>query len=425
LGRVVSLALLLGLLAACDPTALNNGIAGRHLHVVGPWVGDEQASFMAMVKPWEDRTGNKVDYEASRDLNALLTARIQAGTPPDLAGLSGPGQMVELAKNGALLPLDRVVDLSRLKADYGQPWLRLATVNGKLVGIFIKVAIEGMMFYDPRSLASAGLDFGTPPPTWTAMTAATQQIESATHAAAWCIGVESGPASGWPGADWIRDFYLRQAGPARYERWAAGQEPWNSPEMKAAWQSFGAVVHSPTLSYGGIPYVLSTNFATAFRPMFQSPPGCYLYHQSSFLIDDVKNEQPAHVLSAVGFPDIDPRYRGAQVVTADLFGMLKDSAEARDLLSYLTTAQAQQIWIRRGGAVSANQQVSPGAYPNPVLRQAARLVLAANPPEFDLVDTLSNAQQTAFFKGVLRYIGDADQLDAILADLEKKRKAGN
>jgi len=165
LGRVVSLALLLGLLAACDPTALNNGIAGRHLHVVGPWVGDEQASFMAMVKPWEDRTGNKVDYEASRDLNALLTARIQAGTPPDLAGLSGPGQMVELAKNGALLPLDRVVDLSRLKADYGQPWLRLATVNGKLVGIFIKVAIEGMMFYDPRSLASAGLDFGAPPPT--------------------------------------------------------------------------------------------------------------------------------------------------------------------------------------------------------------------------------------------------------------------
>lgn len=380
---------------------------------------------MAMVKPWEDRTGNTVDYEASRDLNALLTARVQAGTPPDLAGLAGSGQMAELATNGTLLPLDKVVDLSRLKADYGQPWLRLATVNGKLVGIFIKVAIEGMIFYDPTTLASAGLDFGTPPPTWTAMTAATQQIESATHAAAWCIGVESGPASGWPGADWIRDFYLRQAGPARYERWAAGQEPWTSPEMKAAWQSFGALVHSPTLTYGGIPYVLSTNFATAFRPMFTSPPGCYLYHQASFLTEDFKNLQPVPDVNAVGFPDIDPRYHGAQVVEADLFGMLKDSAEARDLLRYLTTAEAQQIWVKRGGAVSANQQVSLDAYPNPLLRQAARLVVAASPPEFDLVDAASTAQQTAFFKGVVRYIAQPDQLDAILADLEKIRVKGN
>ena len=380
---------------------------------------------MAMVKPWEDRTGNTVDYEASRDLNALLTARVQAGTPPDLAGLSGPRQMAELATKGTLLPLDRIVDLGRLNTDYGQPWLRLATVNGKLVGILIKVAIEGMIFYDPRTLASAGLDFGTPPPTWTAMTAATQQIQSATHAAAWCIGVESGPASGWPGADWIRDFYLRQAGPARYERWAAGQEPWNSPEMKAAWQSFGALVHNPTLTYGGSPHVLSTNFATAFRPMFQSPPGCYLYHQASFLTDGFKNLQPVPDVNALGFPDIDPRYRGSQVVEADLFGMLKDSAEARDLLRYLTTAQAQQIWVKRGGAVSANRQVSLDAYPNPLLRQAARLVVAANPPEFDLVDGPTGAQQTAFFKGVLRYIAEADQLDAILADLEKIRVKGN
>jgi alpha-glucoside transport system substrate-binding protein len=424
-GRLVSLALLLGLLAACTPTAINTGPGGKHLHVVGPWVGDEQASFMAMVKPWESQTGNKVDYEASRDLNALLTARVRAGTAPDLAALSSPGQMAELANNGTLLPLDKVVELNRLNADYGKQWLRLATVNGKLVAIVIKVAIEGLIFYDPKTLSAAGQDFGKAPPTWTAMTAAAQQIQAATHAAAWCIGVESGAASGWPGADWIRDFYLRLAGPAAYERWAAGKEPWTSPEMKAAWQSFGAIVHSPTLTYGGIPYVLSTNFATAFRPMFQSPPGCYLSHESSFLTDDFKNLQPVPDVNAVGFPDIDPRYGGAQVVAADLLGMLKDSPEARDLLRYLTSAQAQEIWVRRGGMLSANKQVGVDAYPDPVLGQAARLVLGANPPEFDLVDGLGLDQQAAFFKGVVRYISQADQLDAILTELEKRRKGGN
>jgi alpha-glucoside transport system substrate-binding protein len=425
LARVVAAAILLGLLVACDSGAPNNGTGGRHIHVVGTWVGDQQASFMAMVKPWEQRTGNRVDYEPSRDLNALISARIKAGTPPDIAELAGPLQMAELAKNGSLLRLDKVLDLNQLDNEYGQPWLRLASVGGKLFAVFVKVSIEGLIFYAPKNLASTNIDFRTPPKTWDDLMAAALQIESSAHTTPWCIGVESGPASGWPGADWIRDFYLRQAGPAKYEQWAAGQEPWNSPEMKKAWQSFGAVVNSAALTYGGKNTVLSTNFATAFRPLFTSPPGCYLFHQSSFLTDDFKNEQPVPEVRAIGFPDVDPRYSGAQVVAADMLGMFKDSKESRDLLSYLTTAEAQQIWVRRGGAISANKQVQLDAYQDPLLRQAAMLLLAANTPEFDLSDLQSNAQQASFFKGVLRYISEPDQLDAILTDLEKRRKGGN
>ena len=46
---------------------------------------------MAMVKPFEDATGVRVQYEGTRDLNAVLTTRVQGGNPPDLAGLPGPG----------------------------------------------------------------------------------------------------------------------------------------------------------------------------------------------------------------------------------------------------------------------------------------------------------------------------------------------
>ncbi|HEY0492601.1 MAG TPA: ABC transporter substrate-binding protein [Candidatus Dormibacteraeota bacterium] len=419
--RFAAAVILLGLLVGCDPGSPNNGTGGVHLHVVGSWVGDQQASFMAMVKPWEQRTGNKVDYEPSRDINALLSARIRAGSAPDLAELSGPTQMAELAKNGTLLPLDKVLDLNRLNREYGQPWLRLASVHGKLVAVFLKVSIEGLIFYNPKNLASSSLGLGAPPRTWDEMMAVALKIASLAHTTPWCIGVESGSASGWPGADWIRDFYLRQAGPAKYERLGAGQEPWNSPDMKKAWQSFGAIVNSEALTYGGKNTVLSTNFATAFRPMFTNPPGCYLTHQSSFLTDEFKNEQPVPEVRAFGFPDVEPRYSGAQVVAADLFGMFKDSKEARDLLSYLTTAEAQQIWVRRGGAVSANKQVGLEAYRDPILRQAAELLIVANAPEFDLSDLQNKAQRTAFFRGVVRYISEPGQLDAILNDLEKIR----
>jgi len=428
LGRLFSVAVLAALLAACGPGAGTSSSGGKHLHVIATWAGDEQASFKAMVKPWEDRTGNKVDYEASRDLNALLTTRVQAGTPPDLAGLPGPGQMAEFAKGGKLVSLDGVVDKNKMNDEYGQNWVKLGTVNGKLVGIFIKTSIKGLIFYDPKTASSTGVDFTTPPKTWDEMMTDANKIASSTHKTPWCIGVESGAASGWPGTDWIKDFFLRQAGPAKYEQWGAGQEPWNSPEMKTAWQSFGAVVNSSKLTYGGKNYVLSTNFGTAFDPMFQSPPGCYLHHQASFITSffthDFPNLQPVQDFNFFGFPDINSQYSGAQVVAGDLFGMFKDSPEARDLIKYLTTAEAQQIWVKRGGAVSPNKKVNLDAYPDPLSKQAAKLLLAANPPEFDAGDLQTNALQTAFFAGVVAYISNPGQLDSILNDLEKKRNGG-
>jgi alpha-glucoside transport system substrate-binding protein len=428
LGRVFSVAVLVGLLAACGPGAGSSTSGGTHLHVIATWAADEQASFKAMVKPWETQTGNTVDYEASRDLNALLTTRVQAGTPPDLAGLPGPGQMAEFAKAGKLVNLDNVVDMNAMNTQYGANWIKLGSAGGHLVGIFIKTSIKGLIYYDPKTISSTGVDFTTPPKTYDALAADANAIAAKTGKTPWCIGVESGATSGWPGTDWIKDFFLRQAGPAKYELWGAGQEPWNSPEMKTAWQSFGAVVNSSKLTYGGKNYVLSTNFGTAFDPMFQSPPGCYLHHQASFITSffthDFPNIKPVQDFNFFGFPDINSQYSGAQVVAGDLFGIFKDSPAARSLLKYLTTAQAQQIWVKRGGAVSPNKDVPLSAYPDALSKQSAQLLLAANPPEFDAGDLQTNALQTAFFAGVVAYIQNPGQLDSILNDLEKKRNGG-
>jgi alpha-glucoside transport system substrate-binding protein len=426
-GRLFSVAILLSLLvAACGPSSSSSG--GKHLDVIATWSGDEQKSFLAMVKPWEDRTGNKIDFESTRDVNALLTTRIQGGNPPDLAGLPGPGQMAQFAKQGKLVALDSAVDMNAMNSQYGANWVKLGTVNGKLVGIFIKASIKGLIYYDPKTISSAGVDFGTPPKTWDDLVAAYTTIRQKTGQTPWCIGVESGAASGWPGTDWVKDFFLRQAGPTKYEAWGAAQEPWNSPEMKTAWQSFGAVVNNSSLTYGGKNYVLSTSFMTAFDPMFQTPPKCYLHHQASFITSffqhDFPNLQPNTDFNFFGFPDINSSYSGAQVVAGDLFGMFKDSPQARDFIKYLTTPEAQKIWVKRGGAISPNKLVTLDNYPDSQSKQAAQLLLAANPPEFDAGDLQDNALQTAFFQGMTQYIGNPSQLDSILNHLEQLRTSG-
>jgi alpha-glucoside transport system substrate-binding protein len=64
-----------------------------------------------MVEPWEQRTGAKVKYTGTRDINTVLTTGVASGVLPDLAGLPGPGQMAEYAQAGKLVALDDVLDL--------------------------------------------------------------------------------------------------------------------------------------------------------------------------------------------------------------------------------------------------------------------------------------------------------------------------
>ncbi|MGZ6340914.1 MAG: hypothetical protein ACXWMX_03605 [Candidatus Limnocylindrales bacterium] len=84
------------------PASASLAKIGGTVSVLGTWTGDEQASFMAMVKPFEDATGVKVQYTGTRDLNAQLSAGVKSGTLPDLAGLPGVGPMQEYAAQGSL-----------------------------------------------------------------------------------------------------------------------------------------------------------------------------------------------------------------------------------------------------------------------------------------------------------------------------------
>ena len=54
---------------ACGTSSTTN--AGS-VKVMATWTGAEQASFMAVMKPFTDSTGITISYEASRDQDALL-----------------------------------------------------------------------------------------------------------------------------------------------------------------------------------------------------------------------------------------------------------------------------------------------------------------------------------------------------------------
>src|ERR1700704_424614 len=98
--------------------------------VMATWTGAEQASFMAVMKPFTDQTGITIAYEASRDQDALLTTRVASGNPPDLAAAPSPTLLTKFATQGKVKPLNNVVDMTALSSEVSKTWIDLGEPTG-------------------------------------------------------------------------------------------------------------------------------------------------------------------------------------------------------------------------------------------------------------------------------------------------------
>ena len=178
--------------------------------------------------------------------------------------------------------------------------------------------------------------------------------------------------------------------------------------------------------YGGPTTELTLNFGNGGDQLFADPPGCYLHHQASFITDffvqNNPNLKPVEDFDFFGFPDINPQYSGAVEAAGDLFGMFNDTPQARALMKYLVTPEAQAIWVQRGGALSPNQQVPLDTYPDPLSRKAAEILTSAEIVRFDASDLMPQAMNNAFLRGILDYVQNPGNLDSILTNLDNVQR---
>lgn len=411
--RLTPLAVVTALVAAgCSSTSNNSSdLHGATVTVIGTWGGSEQDAFLQMVKPWEDQTGATVKYTGTRDINTVLTTGVASGVLPDLAGLPGPGQMAEYAKAGALVKLDDVLDLATYANETAPALVDLGKTDGTVYGVFIKAAVKGLIWYNTKLH-----DYSSnPPKTWDDLK--TQGAANKGNAQAmWCLGIENGAASGWPATDWIEDIVLRTAGPDVYTQWYNGKVKWSDPRIKNAFDIYVNDVVNQT--YGGRQTAAATSFDVAGDPLFANPPGCEFLHQASFItgFSQFKAHQAGTDYNFFPFPDIDTQYSGAVEGAGDLFGMFHDTPAARSLMKYLVTAQAQDIWVKIGGALSANKNATD--YPDDISKRSAQILTDAKFFVFDASDSMPSAMNDAFWRGMVALTSGSATEDKVLADLD-------
>jgi alpha-glucoside transport system substrate-binding protein len=385
------------------------------------WSGDELDAFKATIEPFETATGiDVVIDEVGRDLPTVLPVRVQAGNPPDLAALPNPGQMAEFAEQGELAQLD---DLEEL-ANHPAAFVDLGTVDTTLLGephvygFFIAADLKSLVWYNPKAFDEYGYEV---PNSWPALIALSDQMV-ADGFAPWAIGLESGPASGWPGTDWIEDIMLRTAGPDLYDQWVNHEIPWTHPAVKKAWEYFGQIVNRPGYVYGGAVGALTIAFGDSPAVLFDDPPGAFLHRQATFIQSFIKGSNPDLVpvedYNVFLFPPISPVFGTPLLGAGDLIGVFNDTPEAMQLANYLASAEAQEIWCGTLGKLGINVNVDPDVYPDPITARAAGLLAEAETFRFDASDLMPAAVGSGtFWTGILDYISGIP-LDTVLQAIE-------
>lgn len=391
---------------------------GGSVSMLGLLGGEELDAFLEVLKPFEEATGVEVQYEGTRDFAAVLQTRVEGGNPPDVVETPAIGEISAFAAEGNLVDLRKVLGNDALEDNFSTSLIETASLDGEVFGIYSTANLGGLIWYDPSTYEGP-----TDPASWDELQTWAQE-EADDGRTPWCVALESGAASGWPAADFIDEILLRQAGPEFHQSWAAGEQSWTSPEVRAAFETYGETV-AEGIVYGDTTTVLSTNFAEAANAIYSEPPGCSILQQATFMgsiiTDTFPDLEPGETLDFFPVPDFDPALPGIRSISGEIVGMINQTPQSEALVKYLATPEAGTLIAGTGRWLSPNLNVDDTAYEDPFLRRASEVLVEA-----EGTYTLGNSlmpQTTvdAFWRAGLDYTQHPDQLDEILASIEETR----
>ena len=398
-------------------------LSGQSLRIDGPWGGVDKELFESVIAYFEAATGADVEYTGGDGFEQRVMIDVEAGSPPGLAVVPQPGLAADLAARGKLAALPQATaDWLRENYAAGQSWVDLATYAGAdgqeaLYGFFYKVDVKSLVWYVPENFEDAGYEV---PETMEDLRALTEQIV-ADGETPWCIGLGSGPATGWPATDWVEDMMLRTNSPADYDAWVANELKFDDPKVVAAIEEFGWFARNDAHVAGGAGAVGSTDFRDSPKGLFQSPPQCYMHRQASFIPsffpDGTVVGEDADFFY---FPAYAGRDLGKPVLGAGtLFVVTEDSPVAQAFIEFLQTPIAHEVWMAQSGFLTPHKGVNPEAYGDPTLKKMGDILLGADTFRFDGSDLMPGAIGAGvFWTGMVDYTAGKDAA-TIATDIQR------
>ena len=361
----------------------------------------------------------EVEFEQSADFEQQVQIRADGGTL-DVILLPQPGAVQAQASSGNAVSLEDLgFDMAELTDTFGEYFLSLGEFEGEHYGIPTNINLKSMVWYPKDDFDAAGY---AEPTTWDEMMALSDQIK-ADGGTPWCVGFESGSATGWPATDWMEDIMLATAGQDVYTQWVDHSIPFTDPAVEEAGQLFGDVMFTEGNVLGGADKTPSIAFGDAPAPMFEDPPGCWLHRQASFITAFFPKDAEAGTdYDWFPFPQVEQQ---GTLFAGELAVVFSNRPEVVDFLERFMGEEVQcQMGSEPGSSrISPNINVGPDCYPNPILAEASEVLTTALSGEgaagFDASDQMPpEVGSGAFWTEMVGYLEDGpnslqDHLQAI------------
>jgi alpha-glucoside transport system substrate-binding protein len=401
-------------------TSTGADIKGKTVKILGTEVAGEADGITGAFKPWETQTGAKLNYTGTRDAETQVRTAAEAGGSalPDIFFAPQPGLIKDLAKSITPVPADLV---TKMKADLDPFLVTLGTVNNQVLGVPVKADLKSLVWYSPKVFKQHNYQI---PQTWDAMVKLGDQMKK-DGITPWCVGIESGDATGWPMTDWMEDIMLRLNGPDVYDKWVSHQIPFNDPQVKAAAQMVADIWFPDGNVVGGRQAIASTAFANAGLPILDG--GCGMYRMGNFYGSNFTQSNPNTTFGEDGdvnvfyLPTINDKF-GKVTLTAGLYAVaFNNKPETMAALAYLESADYanNRAKAQQSGFLSPNKNIDVNSYGNPLDKQLATILKNATPVRFDGSDAMPAAVGAGtFWKEGTNWVNGTEELDTFLNNVE-------
>ena len=372
----------------------NQQYAGKKVSVFSP-VRDSDtdnpiADYVAGYQPLVDCTGVEIVWEGTDQFETEINVRLEGGNAPDVIDFPQPGLMASLARKGSLFEFP--ADLAaHTKNDFIAGWDTYSTVDGKVYGIPGRSNIKSLVWYSPKAFTDGGY---TIPESLDDLKALSDKIV-ADGGTPWCVGAESGVATGWVLTDWMEDFMLRVNGEAVYDQWVNHEIPFNDPKVAAVADAVGEYVKNPDYLGGEalVKSIATTKFQDGGLPILAGDGSCYMHRQASFYSGIWPEGTTIGADGAVNFfylpsPAGGPKY---MLGAGDIYAAGTDKPESFDVLRYTGSVEYQQYIIDKRQELSPNKNIDTNAITDPLTKSLSDLQKGADIFRFDASDLMPGA----------------------------------
>jgi alpha-glucoside transport system substrate-binding protein len=396
------------------------GNTSNTIEVMYAFSGGQEEGFQAEVQAWADENDVEVNFSQTGNFNQLINTRVQGNDAPDVALFPQPGIMTDMAGRDLLADLSDVVDQGDLD-NMVQGVVETGQVDDTQYAVPMSINVKSIVFYPKEAFEAAGYQA---PETYDDLVALTDEIQG-TGTTPWCFGIESEAATGWPATDWVENLMVINNGADAYNEWVAHDIPFDDPQVEEVLTQMEELLLAEGRTNGGRQSIASNNFNTAANPMFDEPPGCFMYRQGNFVAQEggFPDEVLADLDNRVGVFAMPGQSAEDRPVLGggDLAGIFsKDNEAAEGLVQFLASSDFGTLeYGASGNWISPRTDFDVSLYPNETWRTIANAAYESTDFVFDGSDQMpGEVGSGSFWREMTAWISGGQDIPITLENIE-------